>query len=42
MFCPARYSRALVAIVGAMSLTQAAIAHGQPATQVAAAQRPKR
>ena len=37
MCCPARYSRALVAIVGAMSLTQAAIAHGQPATQVAAA-----
>ena len=37
MCCPARYSRALVAIVGAMSLAQAAIAHGQPATQVAAA-----
>ena len=37
MCCPARYSRALVAIVGTMSLTQAAIAHGQPATQVAAA-----
>jgi hypothetical protein len=37
MCCPARYSRALVAIVGAMSLTQAAMAHGQPATQVAAA-----
>ena len=36
MSCRACYSRVLAAIVGFVSLTQAAIAHGQPATPIAA------